>query len=109
MVVVNVFGQQPLEMPLIDRDDMIEQFPTAASYKTFSAIPFCHGLRKLVCFGSMPKLLIVATASYPKLVARSKIRYFGAEASGKASRIPLVAARSLHSSDTLAADTSASK
>jgi hypothetical protein len=65
-------------MPLVEHDDIsnmsLRQLPTK-----HSATPFCHGLRKLVRFGSMPKLLMVLTTSSLKFVARSKIRYFTVE------------------------------
>jgi hypothetical protein len=44
-------------------------FPTQRS-----ATPFCHGLRKLVCLGVMPKLFTVLMTSSLKFAARSKIR-----------------------------------
>src|ERR1035437_1307781 len=59
----------------------LRQLPTKRS-----ATPFCHGLRKLVFFGSMPKLLIVLTTSPLKFIARSKIRYLDCMSYGNASR-----------------------
>src|ERR1035441_2133653 len=44
-----------------------------------SATPFCHGLRKLVRFGSIPKLFTVLDTSSLKFAPRSKIRKPGAE------------------------------
>src|ERR1035437_6307001 len=59
----------------------LRQLPTKRS-----ATPFCHGLRKLVFFGSMPKLLIVLTTSPLKFIARPKIRYLDCMSYGNASR-----------------------
>ena len=44
-------------------------FPTQRS-----ATPFCHGLRKLLRFGWMPKLFTVLMTSLLKFAARSKIK-----------------------------------
>jgi hypothetical protein len=85
VVIVDVLLHQSLEVSLIEDDDVIEQLPAATSDETFR-YPFCHGLGKLVLFGSMPKLLIVPITSSLKLEPRSKIRYLGAVASGNASR-----------------------
>jgi hypothetical protein len=66
-------GDETLEMPFVEDDDVIEQVLRQLPTKR-SATPFCPGLRKLVRLGSMPKLLMVLTTSSLKFAARSKIR-----------------------------------
>jgi hypothetical protein len=69
MIVADVLGHQPFEMPLVERYYMIEQV-TAATATERSATPFCHDLGRLVRFGWIPKPLMVLTTSSLKFVAR---------------------------------------
>ena len=73
VVVADVLVHQPLQMPYVQNDDVIQQISSAISPQR-SATPFCHGLRKLVCLGVMPKLFTVLMTSSLKFAARSKIR-----------------------------------
>jgi hypothetical protein len=73
VVVEDVCVQQPLQMPFIHNDHMVKQIPAAVAHSTLGN-PFCHGLRKLVLFGRMPKLFTVSMTSSLKLASRSKIR-----------------------------------
>ena len=73
VVVKDVRVQQPLQLSFIQDDHMVKQIPAAIAHQR-SATPFCHGLRKLVRFGRMPKLFTLSMTSSLKLALRSKIR-----------------------------------
>src|ERR1035441_151186 len=51
VVIADVFFQQPLQMSLVQNDQMVEQIPTHTPNQR-SAMPFCQGLRKAVRTGS---------------------------------------------------------
>ena len=59
---MDVFVHKPFQMPLIENDHMVEQIPAAGAYPAFRNA-FCHGLRKLVGFGPIPKLFTVSVTS----------------------------------------------
>jgi hypothetical protein len=78
MVITNVFADQAFQMPFVENNHTVKQVPPAIANQR-SATPFCHGLRKLVRVGWMPKLFTVSITSSLKLAPRSKIKYLGAE------------------------------
>jgi hypothetical protein len=74
VIVAEVFIQQAFQMPFIHHDHVVKEIPAAVANPTLGDTPFCHGLRKLVRFGWMPKLFTVSMTSSLKLAPRSKIR-----------------------------------
>ena len=78
MVITNVFADQAFQMPFVENNHTVKQVPPAIANQR-SATPFCHGLRKLVRVGWMPKLFTVSITSSLKFAPRSKIKYLGAE------------------------------
>jgi hypothetical protein len=59
-------------MPFIHHDHVVKEIPAAVANPTRSATPFCHGLRKLVRFGWMPKLFTVSMTSSLKFAPRAQ-------------------------------------
>ena len=62
VVVTHVLGHQASEMPLVEYDHMIEQVSPAITDEAFCDSVLSR-TAKLVRFGSIPKLLMVATTA----------------------------------------------
>jgi hypothetical protein len=73
VIIAGVVTHQPLQMMFVQHDSMIEQISCKLPTQR-SATLFCHGLRKLIRMGWMPKLFAVHKTSSLKFPARSKIR-----------------------------------
>jgi hypothetical protein len=71
--IADVLVHETYKMPFVQNDQIVEKIQTTVPTQR-SATPFCHGLRKLVRFGWMPKLLTTSIISALKLEPRSKIR-----------------------------------
>jgi len=67
----DVIIHESLQMARVENDHMIENIPAAVATQR-SATPFCHGLRKLVRFGWMPKLFTVSITSLLNCGPRSR-------------------------------------
>jgi hypothetical protein len=73
VVVADVLVHQPLQVPYVQNDDVIQQISSAISHPAFgdAVLPRAS---EVGCLGVMPKLLTVLMTSSLKFAARSKIR-----------------------------------
>ena len=94
VVVAHILRHQPLQMPLIQDDHVVQQVSSAAPTQR-SATPFCHGLRKAEPVGWLPMSLTAETTSLSNLESRSNNRNLGAGAYGHASLICCTIQRAL--------------
>ena len=84
VMVGDVFGKQPLQVPLIESNDMVAQLAGAPTQR--SATPFCQGLSNEVRTAFIFRDGIAAGASVPYFASRSWIRNRGDAPNGNASR-----------------------
>jgi hypothetical protein len=70
VIIRQIFTSKPSKVVFVQRDDVIQQL-AASTADHRSAIPFCHGLRKLVRTGSMPLDFRNAKTSVPNFASRS--------------------------------------
>jgi len=73
VIKADVLFHQAFQMSFVHNDYVVKQIGRQLPTQR-SATPFCHGLRKLVCLGWMPKSFIVSITSSLNCVPRSKIR-----------------------------------
>jgi hypothetical protein len=85
MVVANILRDQSLQMAFIHRDDVVQQFSSAASDPTLR-----HTVLPGTLEGGSHGLIFndrtAARTSNPYFASRSKIRNLGADPNGNASR-----------------------
>jgi hypothetical protein len=77
MKVANVFREYTLEMPLIQRNNLI-QWVSSALFNPSSATPFCQGILKEALTGSILRDRTAFGTSNPYVASQSKIRNLGA-------------------------------
>jgi len=63
MMVMNIIGEQSLQMEFIQCNDVVQQVSSATSHR--SAMPFCHGLRNEVRMGMTLVAFTAAITSNP--------------------------------------------
>ena len=73
MVIADVCKHEPFQVAFIEHDHVVEQISPQFPIQR-SATPFCHGLRKLIRLGWMPKFFTVSITSLLNCGPRSKIR-----------------------------------
>ena len=86
VVVAHILGHQSFQMPLVQDDDVVQQFPPATSHPTLRH-PVLPWTRKAVRTGWLPMPFTDDTTSLPNFESWSNNKNLGAGAYGHASRI----------------------
>src|SRR5215472_11274468 len=85
MMIGDVLGKKPLQVPLVESNHMVEQLAAAAPPQR-SATPFCQGLSNEVRTAFIFRDRMADGTSVPYFASRSWIRNLGAAPNGNASR-----------------------
>ena len=85
VVIADVFREQPFQMAFIERDDVVQQVPAAASHPELGDA-ILPGAFEGSLNGQMLRERTATGTSNPYLASRSKIRNLEAESKGNASR-----------------------
>src|SRR5215472_5962436 len=86
VMVGDVLGEQPLQVPLVESNHMVQQLAAAAPDPTFGDHHSCQGLSNEVGTSFILRDRMAARTSVPYFASRSWMRNLGAASNGK--RLP---------------------